>query len=171
MPFCVTNSHVGINPSIFTVKRNEWDNLLLKYSLVFQCSIWYKSFFVFKVLVIRPPCRKLIPTTNHFVEFDNENPFHQSNSHSSEDSSNRGLVLVSTPFYGSNFHSWRSAMLTALTLKNKRGFIDGSIHVATVDELINDAWTRLLASHCCFSGDSQQPPLLWNRIGDLVRST
>ncbi|KAL5573861.1 hypothetical protein UlMin_023458 [Ulmus minor] len=38
-----------------------------------------------------------------------------------------GLVLVSQPLIGENYASWSRAMLIALSVKSKLGFIDGSI--------------------------------------------
>ncbi|KAL5577040.1 hypothetical protein UlMin_018739 [Ulmus minor] len=38
-----------------------------------------------------------------------------------------GLVLVSQPLIGENYASWSHALLIALSVKNKLGFIDGSI--------------------------------------------
>ena len=38
-----------------------------------------------------------------------------------------GLVLVSQSLIGDNYASWSRAMLIALSVKNKLGFIDGSI--------------------------------------------
>ena len=38
-----------------------------------------------------------------------------------------GLVLVSQPLTGENYSSWSRAMLIALSVKNKLGFIDGFI--------------------------------------------
>ena len=38
-----------------------------------------------------------------------------------------GLILVSQVLTGDNYASWNRAMLIALSVKNKIGFIDGSI--------------------------------------------
>ena len=38
-----------------------------------------------------------------------------------------GLILVSQPLTGENYASWSGAMLIALSIENKLGFIDGSI--------------------------------------------
>ena len=40
---------------------------------------------------------------------------------------NSSLILVTEPLTGDNFHSWFRSMHMALTIKNKLGFIDGSI--------------------------------------------
>ena len=37
------------------------------------------------------------------------------------------LVLVSQPLTGDNYASWSRAMLIALSVKNKLGFLDGTI--------------------------------------------
>ena len=42
-------------------------------------------------------------------------------------SDSSGLVLVSQQLNGENYTSWSRAMLIALSVKNKLGFIDGSI--------------------------------------------
>lgn len=39
-------------------------------------------------------------------------------------SDNPGLVLVSQPLTGDNYASWSRAMVIALSVKNKVGFID-----------------------------------------------
>ena len=44
--------------------------------------------------------------------------------HANENSS---LILVTEPLTGDNFHSWFRSMNMALTIKNKLGFVDGSI--------------------------------------------
>ena len=38
-----------------------------------------------------------------------------------------GLSLISQPLIGDNYASWSRAMMIALSVKNKLGFIDGSI--------------------------------------------
>ena len=42
-------------------------------------------------------------------------------------SDSHGLILVSQPLIGENYALWSRAMLIALSVKNKLGFIDGSI--------------------------------------------
>ena len=42
-------------------------------------------------------------------------------------SDNSSLILVLKPLTGDNFHSWFRSMDMALTIKNKLGFVDGSI--------------------------------------------
>ena len=53
-----------------------------------------------------------------------------------------GLVLVSNPLTGANYHTWRRAMLMALTVKNKVGFVDGMISRPNTNDLIFGAWNR-----------------------------
>ncbi|XP_061351052.1 uncharacterized protein LOC133296119 [Gastrolobium bilobum] len=53
-----------------------------------------------------------------------------------------GLILVSHTLSGSNFHSWRRAMLLALTAKNKLSFIDGSLLRPPPTDLLFSAWIR-----------------------------
>ncbi|KAL4572890.1 hypothetical protein LXL04_019678 [Taraxacum kok-saghyz] len=54
------------------------------------------------------------------------------------------LVLVSFSIaYCENYNSWSQAMQIALSVKNKTGFIDGSLPKPNVTEIINlDAWLR-----------------------------
>ncbi|KAL5754433.1 hypothetical protein ACOSP7_022653 [Xanthoceras sorbifolium] len=54
-----------------------------------------------------------------------------------------GLVLVSQRLTGENYASWSRAMLIALSVKNKLGFVDGSITKpeGTQIELLN-SWIR-----------------------------
>ena len=40
---------------------------------------------------------------------------------------NSSLMLVNQPLTGDNFHSWSRSMAMGLTIKNKLGFVDGSI--------------------------------------------
>uniref|UniRef100_A0A2N9J5R4 Retrotransposon Copia-like N-terminal domain-containing protein n=1 Tax=Fagus sylvatica TaxID=28930 RepID=A0A2N9J5R4_FAGSY len=40
---------------------------------------------------------------------------------------NSSLILVNQPLTGDNFHSWFRSMAMGLTIKNKLGFVDGSI--------------------------------------------
>ncbi|XP_075478953.1 uncharacterized protein LOC142519815 [Primulina tabacum] len=58
-------------------------------------------------------------------------------------SDNPGLVLVSQPLTGDNFVSWSRAMRIALSVKNKLGFIDGSIPKPADSETnLLSAWVR-----------------------------
>ena len=53
------------------------------------------------------------------------------------------LVLVSQPLTGDNYASWSRAMLIALSVKNKVGFIDGSIKKTKGNDLILlNSWIR-----------------------------
>ena len=42
-------------------------------------------------------------------------------------SDNSSLILVNQPLMGDNYHSWFRSMAMSLTIKNKLGFVDGSI--------------------------------------------
>ncbi|KAL5565621.1 hypothetical protein UlMin_028785 [Ulmus minor] len=53
-----------------------------------------------------------------------------------------GLILVTNLLRGSNYHTWRRAMLMALTAKNKLGFVDGTIPRPLSTDLLFPAWTR-----------------------------
>ena len=60
-------------------------------------------------------------TGSRFAIEDPSNPYFLHHS------DNPGLVLVSQPLTGDDYSSWSSAMLIALSVKNRLGFIDGSI--------------------------------------------
>lgn len=71
------------------------------------------------------------------VFFDDScSPYHLSNS------DNPGLVLVSTSLIGSNYNSWRRAMVTALRAKNKLCFVDGTLPVPDDDDPFFASWSR-----------------------------
>ncbi|KAL5542827.1 hypothetical protein UlMin_010537 [Ulmus minor] len=53
-----------------------------------------------------------------------------------------GLILVTNLLSGSNFHTWRRAMLMALTAKNKLEFVDGTIPRPLSTDLLFHAWSR-----------------------------
>ncbi|KAL5566920.1 hypothetical protein UlMin_030084 [Ulmus minor] len=53
-----------------------------------------------------------------------------------------GHTLVSNPWNGVNYHTWRRAMLMALTAKNKIGFVDGTIPRPMLNDLLFKAWFR-----------------------------
>ena len=54
-----------------------------------------------------------------------------------------GLVLVSQQLTGDNYPSWTRAMIIALSVKNKLGFIDGSISRPDgTDSNLLSSWTR-----------------------------
>ncbi|KAL5557872.1 hypothetical protein UlMin_034083 [Ulmus minor] len=53
-----------------------------------------------------------------------------------------GIILITTPLNGVNYHTWRRAMVMALTAKNKIGFIDGTIPKPFSTDLIFNSWTR-----------------------------
>lgn len=54
-----------------------------------------------------------------------------------------GLVLVSQSLNGDNYASWKRAMVIALSVKNKLGFIDGSIEKPDEnDSNLLNSWIR-----------------------------
>ncbi|XVF88368.1 hypothetical protein PTKIN_Ptkin19aG0045100 [Pterospermum kingtungense] len=57
-------------------------------------------------------------------------------------SDNSGMVLVTHPLVGSNYNTWRISVLIALTVKNKVGFVDGSISHPDSSDLLFSAWLR-----------------------------
>ena len=52
------------------------------------------------------------------------------------------LVLVSQPLIGDNYASWSRAMTITLSVKNKLGFIDGSIPILGGTYSILNSWIR-----------------------------
>ena len=59
-------------------------------------------------------------------------------------SDNSSLILVPKPLTGDNFHSWFRSMDMALTIKNKLGFVDGSIREPKVNprSSLHAHWNR-----------------------------
>lgn len=56
---------------------------------------------------------------------------------------NPGCILVSQSLIGENYPSWCRSMLIALSVKNKVGFVDGSLPEPPLIEDINrDSWMR-----------------------------
>ncbi|KAJ1390329.1 Gag-polypeptide of LTR copia-type [Sesbania bispinosa] len=53
-----------------------------------------------------------------------------------------GINLVSQPLTGSNYNTWSRAMIIALSVKNKLGFVDGSIPQPPADDPQLAAWFR-----------------------------
>ena len=61
----------------------------------------------------------------------------------SHHSDSQGLILVSQPLTRENYTSWSRAMLIALSVKNKLGFIDGSIPKPNISDLpLFNSWIR-----------------------------
>nr|KYP55820.1 hypothetical protein KK1_002045 [Cajanus cajan] len=52
------------------------------------------------------------------------------------------MVLVSPPLTYTNYHTWYGSMMMSLLIKNKEGFIDGSIQEPSVDSSIRPFWQR-----------------------------
>ncbi|XP_075483560.1 uncharacterized protein LOC142523713 [Primulina tabacum] len=58
-------------------------------------------------------------------------------------SDNPGLTLVSQSLTGDNYSSWSRAMKIALSVKNKFGFVDGTIiKPSEADSNLLNFWTR-----------------------------
>jgi hypothetical protein len=59
-------------------------------------------------------------------------------------SDNSSLILVLEPLTGDNFHFWFRSMNMALTIKNKLGFVDGSIREPEVNSRssLHAHWNR-----------------------------
>jgi transposase InsO family protein len=54
-----------------------------------------------------------------------------------------GIILVSQPLSGDNYHTWSRSMIMALTAKNKVGFINGTISAPDDQSLPSfNLWTR-----------------------------
>jgi hypothetical protein len=52
------------------------------------------------------------------------------------------LALLSAPLNDSDYHSWSQTMLLDLGMKNKLGFIDGSLRRPATDAPTQLAWDR-----------------------------
>ncbi|XP_042983349.1 uncharacterized protein LOC122312758 [Carya illinoinensis] len=78
-----------------------------------------------------------IPYHNPFSPSDNPNsPFyihHSDNSHT---------VVISPPLSGPNFLSWQRSSTLAISIKNKLGFLDGSIPTPPHDDPLYIPWMR-----------------------------
>ncbi|XP_061340834.1 uncharacterized protein LOC133287279 [Gastrolobium bilobum] len=91
------------------------------------------------------PLTDAIPSTDatnssSHVRSEVENPSSPFFLHHSD---NPGLVLVSQLLTGDNYNSWSRAMKIALSVKNKLGFIDGSIPKPSGNNAVLLAyWTR-----------------------------
>lgn len=57
-------------------------------------------------------------------------------------SDNPGLMLVSQPLTENNYPTWSRAMTTALSAKNKLGFIDGTVDKPGTDSVNFKSWQR-----------------------------
>ena len=57
---------------------------------------------------------------------------------------NSSLMLVNQPLTGDNFHSWFRSMAMGLTIKNKLGFVDGSIDLPKegINSPLYSLWSR-----------------------------
>lgn len=67
---------------------------------------------------------------------DRTHPYYLHHSHSS------GFVLVTQVLIGDNYNSWSQAMQIALSVKNKIGFIDGSLPKPISSDPNYSAWMR-----------------------------
>ncbi|XP_022851410.1 uncharacterized protein LOC111373157 [Olea europaea var. sylvestris] len=67
---------------------------------------------------------------------DGSNPFYLHHTH------NPGLILVSQPLTGDNYASWSRSMKIALSVKNKLGFINGSISRPAGNDDLLKSWMR-----------------------------
>jgi hypothetical protein len=73
----------------------------------------------------------------------NDDPI-PSSPHYLHPSDNSSLILIPEPLTGDNFHSWFRSMDMALTIKNKLGFVDGSIREPEVNprSFLHAHWKR-----------------------------
>ena len=53
-----------------------------------------------------------------------------------------GISIVMHPLNGSNYESWSSATLMAFDVKNKSGFVDGTIVQPSPDSSLYSSWKR-----------------------------
>ena len=65
-----------------------------------------------------------------------ENPYYLHHS------DNPGAILVSQLLSGDNYASWKRSMLIALSVKNKMGFVDGTIKKPPPGDPMINKWTR-----------------------------
>ena len=93
----------------------------------------------------------VIPASNpnqqtNSITIPNVNPFDPSQSNSPYfigSNDNSGALLVTQMLDSSNYHSWARSMQRALRIKNKLGFIDGSISEPTdLNSPLMDHWLR-----------------------------
>ena len=68
-----------------------------------------------------------------------------SNPYFTHHSDHPGLVLISKPLNGDNYLAWHRAMTLALNVKNKLGFVNGTIKVPSEETHPDDYATW---SHC-----------------------
>ncbi|KAL2341004.1 hypothetical protein Fmac_008944 [Flemingia macrophylla] len=73
------------------------------------------------------PINHLLDSTSVYFLASNEQP---------------ALALISTPLNDSNYHSWSQTMLLVLRMKNKVGFVDGSLPRPVVECPTQMAWDR-----------------------------
>ncbi|XP_023634705.1 uncharacterized protein LOC111829568 [Capsella rubella] len=67
----------------------------------------------------------------------NENPYHVNNN------DHAGLILVSDRLTNAaDFHSWKRSVMMGLNIRNKLGFVDGSIPKPAENHRDYGAWTR-----------------------------
>uniref|UniRef100_A0A2N9FGR6 CCHC-type domain-containing protein n=1 Tax=Fagus sylvatica TaxID=28930 RepID=A0A2N9FGR6_FAGSY len=79
-----------------------------------------------------------VPAQNSHISIENfRSPYYLNNG------DNPGIRIVPEPLTGDNYQSWRSSMTTALSAKNKLGFVNGAIPQPTdeSDPLYSD-WQR-----------------------------
>nr|DAD37114.1 TPA_asm: hypothetical protein HUJ06_007755 [Nelumbo nucifera] len=60
--------------------------------------------------------------------------FHHSDHH--------GSVTISPELTSSNYASWSRSLLLALSIRNKTGFVDGTIKEPALDDALHSAWMR-----------------------------
>lgn len=85
---------------------------------------------------LRPPPAS-VPEQSRYQADQYENPYHL---HTSD---HAGLVLVSDRLNtASDFHSWRRSVWMALNVRNKLGFINGTIVKPPLDHRDYGAWSR-----------------------------
>ena len=78
--------------------------------------------------------RQVIGTSNTSLMKDTGSPFYLHNG------DNPSLVLVSHNLTGSNYNTWSHVMLMVLIVKNKVGFINGSIDRLASNHLLLDVF-------------------------------
>ena len=110
-------------------------SLLSFFTLSCHCFVWA---FFFLFMASNPSISTASSSQNGKYAIDD--PFSPDFLHHSN---NPGLVLVSQQLTGENYSSWTRAMVIALSVKNKIGFIDGLIpRLDGTDLILLNSWTR-----------------------------
>ncbi|XP_074277266.1 uncharacterized protein LOC141600908 [Silene latifolia] len=70
-----------------------------------------------------------------------------------------GMLLVNTPFSGKNFMSWSHSIFMALGMKNKQGFLTGTVAMPPVTSPKYQSWLRADVMVRCWLTNSMIPTI------------